>query len=256
MISQCWKKRECHYSRPEKSVSLLILHGFMGYNALRYIAKNIYREGISIEAPLLPGHGECAKNLNKVTNDAWIQTAESHFNQLKKESKYVFIMGYSLGTLLALDLARHNHVDGLILLSTALIFPDSSKIHHLIEEESRPLIPLHEIFDKNDSQRLKSYKKFPIVGFREVYKLSQSVKHQLENVKAPLLAFQGAKDTLTPPENLEYLTQHVGSKYIETYLLKNSNHRLAKGPERHEIIKKSINFIHHQITLKKEEHNV
>jgi carboxylesterase len=243
-----WKKEELTYSYPGTRAGLLILHGFTGNPViLKRIARHINQHDIAIEAPLLPGHGESVESINKATKEQWEETADNAFLALKQRFPSVFIMGYSLGSLLALGLASRRAVQGLILLSTALKFTHSQRLRQMIAEDTRPLIPLDDIFDKDDPQRLQGYEMWPALGFREVLSMSHHVKRRLQSIHAPLLICHGTQDTLTPPDNVDYLINNIGSHYAEPCLLKNSHHRIVAGPDQDVIIEKSIHFIHHHL---------
>lgn len=130
--------------------------------------------------------------------EQWINTVDKTFIHLKKQHTHVFVMGYSLGSLLALELASGRTLSGIILLSTALKFTRSQHLRQMIAEDTRPLIPLDEIFDKEDPQYLQGYEMWPALGFCEVLRLSHQVRRRLQNIHAPVLACHGQKDTLTP----------------------------------------------------------
>lgn len=249
-----WKKEELTYSFPGTRAGLLILHGFTGSPiVLKRIARYLNAHNIAIEAPLLPGHGGSIEAINSARKDQWIDTADKTFIALKKKHPFVFVMGYSLGSLLALELASRRTVDGIILLSTALKFTHSQRLRQMIAEDTRPLIPLDEIFEKDDPQRLQGYEMWPALGFREVLRLSHQIRRQLQSIHAPILACHGQKDTLTPPDNLEYLTTNIGSHYVETCLLKESHHRIVAGSDQDKIIEKSIQFILANMNQQKQE---
>ncbi|HAE88200.1 TPA: hypothetical protein DCG86_09300 [Candidatus Marinimicrobia bacterium] len=253
-MQRSWKKEELTYSLPGRQAALLILHGFTGNPiVLKRIARHIHQEDIAIEAPLLPGHGGTIEEINSATMEEWIHTTDKTFLQLKKHHLHVFVMGYSLGSLLALELASRRTLSGLILLSTALKFTHSQHLRQMIAEDTRPLIPLDEIFDKEDPQRLQGYDMWPALGFREVLRLSHQVRRRLQNIHAPVLACHGQKDTLTPPENLDYLKNNIGSYYVETHLLENSHHRIVAGPDQDCIIRKSLEFIRQNLNQEKQE---
>ncbi len=244
-----WKKEELTYSYPGNQAGLLILHGFTGNPiVLKRIARHINWHDIAVEAPLLPGHGETVNAINATSREQWIETADETFKSLQERFRSVFIMGYSLGSLLALELASRRKVKGLILLSTALKFTHSRRLRQMIAEDTRPLIPVDEIFDKNDPQRLQGYEMWPALGFREVLSLSHHVKRRLESIHAPLLVCHGLQDTLTPPENVDFLIRNAGSYYAEPCLLEKSHHRIVAGPDQDIIIEKSLRFIQHLLT--------
>lgn len=239
-----WKKEELTYSFIGRKGGLLILHGFTGTPVtLKRLARHLHKKGLSVSAPLLPGHGEPVEILNQATLEQWIDTADKAFLDIKKSHENVYILGYSLGSLLALELASRREVQGLILISTALRFTQSPEHRRMIAEDTRPLIPIDEIFSSDDPQRFYEYQQWPALAFRQVFSLSMKARRQLPNIHAPVKAFHGMNDTLTPPENIDYLSKNIGSEQIEIERLANSHHRILAGPDHDYVIRKSGEFL-------------
>ena len=239
-----WKKEELSYTFTGKKGGVLILHGFTGTPiTLKRLARHIHKKGFSVSAPLLPGHGEPVEILNQATMEQWIDAADKAFLELKKNQENVYILGYSLGSLLALELASRREVQGLILISTALKFTQFPEHRRMIAEDIRPLIPIDEIFSHDDPQRFYEYKLWPALAFRQVFSLSMKARRLLPNIHAPVKAFHGMKDTLTPPENTEYLSKNIGSQEINIERLENSHHRILAGIDQDYVIRKSSEFL-------------
>ena len=239
-----WKKEELTFSFKGKKGGLLILHGFTGTPVtLKRLGRYIHKMDLSVSAPLLPGHGQTAEILNQATQEQWIETADKAFMDLKKNHENVYVLGYSLGSLLALELASRRDLQGLILISTALKFTQTQEHRRMIAEDTRPLIPIDEIFSLDDPQRFYEYKEWPALAFKQVFSLSMKVRRLLPNIHAPVKVFHGMNDTLTPPENIGFLSRNIASTHIEIEKLENSHHRILAGPDQDFVIQKSGDFI-------------
>src|SRR5699024_10116542 len=71
-----------------------------------------------IKVPTLPGHGETLA-LGNVTHDKWLQAAEDALQSLKEKYTQVYLIGFSMGGMIAAYLAAKFKVDKLVLLAPA-----------------------------------------------------------------------------------------------------------------------------------------
>src|SRR5690606_21926504 len=96
---------------------------------LRVVAETLSSEGVACEAPLLPGHGTVASELNDVRADDWLDCAYDAFDALPARRPRL-IVGSSMGCLLGLLLAaeRPHDVDALVLLAPALVAHPSGEL--------------------------------------------------------------------------------------------------------------------------------
>ena len=87
--------------------AVLLIHGLTGTPAeMRYIAKNLLKQGFSVACPQLAGHCGSVADLKRSTWQDWYASMEVSFEALKKEHKRVFVSGLSMGALIAIKLAE------------------------------------------------------------------------------------------------------------------------------------------------------
>lgn len=103
------------------SPGVLLIHGFGGDLAeVRPLAAAFIREGYSVHAPLLPGHGALPDALAGVRWQQWAETVAHGFASLRQHCSEVVVVGFSMGALLALLLAARLPVARLVALAPAL----------------------------------------------------------------------------------------------------------------------------------------
>src|ERR1039458_10069086 len=97
----------------------LVLHGFTGNPfSIRGVAAAIAAAGLTVEAPLLPGHGTAVDDLLETRWSDWSRAAEAAYLDLAARCEKVAVVGLSMGGTLTCWLGeRHKNVAGLVLIN-------------------------------------------------------------------------------------------------------------------------------------------
>ncbi|MCC6790793.1 MAG: alpha/beta fold hydrolase [Thermomicrobiales bacterium] len=104
-------------TRPTRACALLI-HGFTGTPAeMRALGEALADAGIDAHAPLLPGFGPAIDQLPHVRADDWIRTARELWEELLEQYDVPYLVGFSMGGAVALQLAVENPPHKLALLA-------------------------------------------------------------------------------------------------------------------------------------------
>jgi carboxylesterase len=88
---------------------VLCLHGLTGTPfEVRPLAEALGASGYTVEVPLLAGHGATLRDLAATQWSDWLASAERALDDLHRRigSRPIFLVGFSMGGLLALRLAR------------------------------------------------------------------------------------------------------------------------------------------------------
>src|SRR5687767_7503545 len=90
-------------------VGVLLIHGFTASpTQLRLVGTDLHQRGLTVSAPLLPGHGTTLADLSKQHWQDWVRHVELALTDLKSRCSAVFVAGISLGSLLTLYLAAEH----------------------------------------------------------------------------------------------------------------------------------------------------
>ncbi len=222
---------------------ILMLHGFTAspYEFLEF-SKEFDSDGFTLSIPLLRGHGKNVDDLNKCKWYQWFEDTKKALFELRKHCKRVFVIGQSMGGTLALHLAAHYQVEGVVLLAPGLflkqkgssLLPLVSPFKKYFEKKDGPDI-------KNDISRAKavSFDKTPIKGIIELKHLFFHVEKDLPEVYAPVLLFHSQEDHVIDYRSSEHIYKNISSKNKRILTLNNSYHVLTLDNEKN-IIKKEI----------------
>jgi esterase/lipase len=99
----------------------LCLHGLTGMPfEVRPIGEALAARGVRAVGPMLPGHGETHEALARAAHTDWLDAVASAHRALRSRHERVFLVGLSLGGLLALCHAAEAEVDALAVIGAPL----------------------------------------------------------------------------------------------------------------------------------------
>ena len=206
----------------------LCLHGLTGTPyEIRPLGEALACRGIRAVGPALPGHNETPEALSRIAYTDWLAAARAVLCELRAEHAQVFLVGLSLGGLLALALAAEEEVDGLVVVGTPLRLSFSLRLlvplFHLIH-------PFHRKRQGSDIREMAarqchpSYGIMPLASVRQLQRLQRRVRGDLSRVTAPILVAHGAHDATANPADARTILESVASPERELLMLPHSGH--------------------------------
>ncbi len=233
-------------SRTEAGAALC-LHGFTGTPyEVRPLGEALAARGVRALGPALPGHNETPHRLAEVSHRAWLEAARSHLRALRGDHDRVFVIGLSMGGLLALGLASDERVDALAVVATPLRLP----------RPVRWLVPLlkyvtpfarkrfgADILDPVARRRHPSYDVLPLRGVHEMMRLQRWVRPRLGRVRCPILVAHGAHDTTADPADAREILAAVASERRELLILEGSAHNVAVDHDGPQLAEATADFL-------------
>jgi carboxylesterase len=206
----------------------LCLHGLTGTPyEVRPLGEALARRGIRACGPVLPGHNETPARLAQVSHEAWLESARSHLSALRGACERVFVVGLSMGGLLALDLAATEPVDGVITVGTPLRLRQPLAWFIPLFEHLTPMWPKRHgssICDPVARARHPSYDVMPLHAVHELQRLQARVRPRLARVTAPILVAHGAHDQSAHPDDARKIHAGVSSQIRELMFFESSGH--------------------------------
>lgn len=229
------------------SLGCLLIHGFSGSPPeMRPLGEYLHTRGLTVSAPLLPGHGTEPAQLNRVRWQDWVSSAEEALQQLRLRCDYVFVAGLSMGALVALQLALRHTVSGVVLFSPALRLANPWAF---LLPAARHVIPYWPTSSESDftdpeaERRIWHYDVYPTTGASELLKLQRACRRNLAEVRAPALIFHSTRDRQIHVHAAQLLFDRLGSTDRELITLHNSGHCMTVDSERDSIFGRTYGFI-------------
>ncbi|MGC9523860.1 MAG: alpha/beta hydrolase, partial [Anaerolineae bacterium] len=226
---------------------VLLIHGFTGSPAeMRLIGEYLHERGLTVSAPLLPGHGTTPEDLNRQRWQDWYRCVEEAFGELSAACDPVFIGGLSLGAVLTLRLAaEHAALSGAVAYSPAVMTADKRSfllpiVKHLIDQVPKPHLFLS---DASADERLWYYDVYPTKAAHEVLKLASRTKRQLRRIDCPLLIIYSTDDEAIHPDSAQFTYRKAGTEEKEIVALENCGHALTVDRQWEEVAERTYTFI-------------
>jgi carboxylesterase len=225
---------------------VLLCHGFTGSPAsLRSWADHLAGTGLTVELPLLPGHGTRWQDMQVTGWPDWYSTVERSLTDLTQRCDAVFVMGLSMGGTLALRLAEQHPdaVSGLVLVN-----PSVHTKNPLVR-----LVPLlrHVVAAtpglsndiKRPGQDEVAYDRVPLNALHSLGELWRLTSQDLSLVRAPLQIYVSVEDHVVERSNTKAVSEGVSSAVVEVVELPDSFHVATMDNDADTIMTGSVSFI-------------
>lgn len=220
---------------------VLALHGFGSspreVDPVLDVAEHLGLKGF---APLLPGHGTTVKELAVTGWADWCTAAHEALDALGETP--AIVVGFSLGSLLAAHLAvsRPRRVRALAMLGNAVtLAPVSSWFVRGVRSLGLPDFAIPklgpDIGDPSELDRHFTYLANPMHAASEVLRGGEIVRREIDRVRCPVLILHGALDRVCPPENAQWVADHIGSAERRVVMLPRSRHIITRDFDRQRV---------------------
>ncbi len=209
-------------------VGVLLIHGFTATTVeVRWLADILFKKGLTVSSPLLPGHGTSPDDLNEQKYTDWIDCVENAYSALKKTSQSVIVGGESLGAVLSLYLAEnHPEIKALLLYSPAI------KIANLkYSKLLRHFFPIIRKKDYDEIMPWQGYTVYPLFAASEFLRLQKLVIQDLHQIQQPMIVFHGSYDRTIDPESSDLIMSSVSSLIKTKHTMTNSGHVILLDKE-------------------------
>ncbi len=234
-------------------LGVLLIHGFTGApTEMRLLGQFLNARGMTVSAPLLPGHGSAVEQMNRCRWQEWTGCVEQALADLRGRCAQLFVGGLSMGALLALHLASLNpDLRGALLYSPALKVADrrlalTPAAKYLVRSLSKGINADGDLTDPAAREHLWSYEDIPIAAAAELDSLRRSVQRRLSQVACPLLIVHSTRDAAIHPDSAQAIYDGVSTPPAAKTLLTlhNSGHNLLVDSEWQFVAEQTARFIY------------
>jgi len=206
----------------------LLVHG-MGSTPyqVRSLGEYLAWQGLTVLGIRLPGHGTTLDDLEQTTAQQWLIAIDKGINQLQQTCSHIFLIGNSLGGILALEIAARRGQDlaGLVTISTPV---SATPLIGLLED---PTVPdrfvrpdMAEVLCSDPRAGTFQYPQQSKKVLAAAYKVFKQNQALFSQIHIPVLVIISRKDRTVPLENVHYLIEHVSSTDTTLLTLNDSAH--------------------------------
>jgi carboxylesterase len=222
----------------KKDIGFLIIHGFAGnVEEIDPLSKYLESNGFLTVCPTLTGHTGKRQDLIGINYGEWINSAEQGLLHLLEHRKRVIIIGFSMGGLIAVNLALKHNVCGIVTLSMPIYHWDFKRIF------------LNIIYDfkRGRFDSLKFYTgaslSIPFSAMLNFKVLLSKTKDLLAQIKCPILITQGLKDDTVKHRSAKYIFDNVSSEKKILKYYNESDHIICKTKDQKELFNDIKEFV-------------
>lgn len=200
--------------KPNRQTGCLLIHGFGGnVEEVAPLSHKLREAGYTVICPELAGHTKNRKDLRGTTYQDWIESAEIGLKELQAVCSHVYVIGFSMGGLIALNLALKHEVRGIVTLNTPIYYWDFKQIviNIVHDLQQRKLNYIRHY--------LRSSVSFPSSALLNFRRLLNITKPEIPRVRCPLFVAQALEDDTVRKSSAAYIYERAGSnrKSIEYY---------------------------------------
>lgn len=215
-------------------VGCLIFHGYTGgpYEVEPLAIYLKEQTNWEIVVPTLPGHGENLA-LKGVSHEKWLNAAEHSLQKLREKYSQIYLIGFSMGGMIAAYLAGKFKIDKLVLLATAGRFISLKRLTLDVGEVIIDGLKGNLQENVYYTRYQRKIGKIPFKANLEFLKLVKYTKEYLKDIESPVFIAQGCQDGVVPLKAASYLDKEIStSKRKEVVLFERSDHLICWGEDK------------------------
>ncbi len=235
---------------PVGPTGCLLLHGFTSTpEEMRWLGQDLAGRGYTVLGVRLAGHGTHPRDLGRTRFRDWLISVEEGLALLRGVADRVFVVGQSMGGLLALLAAASYRLDGAVAMSTPFSrVPERPSPLLRLLSWLQPMVRKENIeFDPElGSRREKDYPAYAVYPSRihpEVATLQREVAAALPRIRVPVLLLQSRGDDMIPPDSMEQIYEALGTAAKEKVWLEGLDHGMVCDPGRRAVFDAVAGFL-------------
>jgi len=230
----------------------LLIHGFTGTpKEMHWMGKYLNEKGLTCLGVRLAGHATDPEDMIRSNWTDWTVSVEDGYSLLRGVSDNIFLIGLSMGGVLALLMSTKLENKGVVAMSTPYKLPDDPRLRH-IEWISKIVAympksdeePGASWFDRESWKEHISYPENPVRSIGELNKLLGEMRAALPKIDVPVLLMHSKDDKYVLPENMEmiYADLKKASDKRKLYITE-SSHVITRDAARRQVFESALEFI-------------
>jgi len=226
-------------------VGCLLVHGYTDSPfTMEMLGRRLADAGFTVRCDLLPGHGADPAELNRLPWRAWWDSVRHAHDALARECESVFAVGLSFGGTLALHLATHRPLAGLVTMAAMLGTIDRRPYHAGWLRHVLAYVPKSGGPDVAEPLAdYVGYDTVPVGGVAQVMRMIEHVRADLAQVRCPILVVHGQHDHTVPLENAHTILDTVSSTDKTLVVLPRSCHVVTLDVEHERLENDVVNWV-------------
>ncbi|WP_325176411.1 alpha/beta fold hydrolase [Pelagicoccus mobilis] len=216
---------------------VLLVHGYMAAPMeMRKVGESLVGEGFHCHAVRIEGHGTAPRHLADTKWQDWILSVHEAFLRMKCLHERVYLVGFSMGGLLALlkgsQLGRD--ADGVVAINPAIRLMDSraglagaAMLWNGVLKNVNIEAGRFDYVENEPANPEINYSRNYIGGVRQLGLLIGACEEKLPKLECPLLVVQADGDPVVDARGLDVIRGKVGSERANFVTIEASSHMIV-----------------------------
>lgn len=221
-----------------EKTACLIIHGFGGnVGEVGTLRDYLSDKGFFVVCSTLKGHTGIKRDMAGVHYSEWINSAEKDLICLIPRFERVIVIGFSMGGLIAANLALKHRVSGIATLSAPIYYWDIKRIFANIINNLKTRNYV------NIQYYTKSAFTIPLsalINFRVLLYRSKPIFRQ---ITCPIFVAQGMMDDTVQHRSAEYIFNSAASSVKRKKYYQNANHLICHSSDKEALFEDIFRFI-------------
>jgi carboxylesterase len=237
---------------PGSRTGCLLIHGFTGTpKEMRWMGEFLAGKGYSALGVRLTGHATRPEDMIRSRWTDWVASVEDGYRLLCGLADRIYLVGLSMGGVLALLLSTKVQSQGVIAMSTPLDLPNDPRLPFLgLLSKVQPYQPKGKYppgygwVDKQAWKEQISYPENPVRSIVELRRLLAELRLALPQVRVPVLLIHSQDDGYVVPSNMQRIYSALTNTADKTMLtVKGSGHVVTRDAARQQVFEAAAQFI-------------
>ena len=235
-----------------RKVGIVIVHSYLSVpEEIKNCAQFLRNQGAWVYGVRLPGHGTSPETLATMKWTDWREAIEKGFALISALCRQVFLIGFSAGGSLVMELGSHlDSVSGIVAICPPYSLQDYSRrfmppIHiwqKLLARWKGNLMSEEFVIFEPENSTI-NYHRNPVAGVNEVGELLQACQLRLPMLEHPVLIISADRDQVINPQSGQKVYNHLGTRNKTLVTIASEQHNVLYGPSTEKIYQAISAFI-------------
>ena len=242
--------RERH---PEKATeAVLLIHGYTGTpRDMDYLADRLAESGRAVSIPRLPGAATDMDDLSRTTRHMWKRHVLGSWQDLKSRYDEVSVVGYSMGGVLALDLASRVKLERVTVLAPALLVsnpvvrftPLIAPFHRILPEVKTGWKPEEDDDETTLEQGRRYWTRRDPRSLAQLRYLQIAARRRLKHLTTPVMAIVSSSDPTVPTRVIGVLERSLPGGLDRSLVVDRCGHNVPNGADRETVADAVVSWL-------------
>ena len=233
---------------PGNKTGCILVHGFTGTpKEMRWLGEFLNEKSVTVIAPRLAGHATEPGEMQRSNWQDWVTSVEDAYRFIRPNVKKLFIIGLSMGGILACITASYLKFEGLITISTPYEIPQKDWRLRFIRQFALIMPKVDKgKGDWHNQDAEKDHVDYPYQPTRSIAELLDlfvQLQESLPKLRLPSFHIHSTQDKSVPFIHLQKIVDNNGSSTKRTLIVHNSGHVVTREPDRFQVFQEIYDFI-------------